>query len=127
MAKFGIGVGEEFPVDEPNNPPPPENDDERRKMRRHWRRHHLLHLLTRIALLALIVSAIAWLFRPHYFYAGGPYAPYAFYPYPHHFFFPVFPVLLIAFLLAFAWRRGACYGMHHHWHDHPRDDRREGA
>jgi hypothetical protein len=126
MAKYGIGVGEEFPVDEPNNPPPPEDDDERRKMRRRWRRHHFLHLLTRIALIALVITGIAWLFRPHYF-SPGPYAPYAFYPYPHHFFFPFFPVLLIGLLIAFAWRRGGCYGMRHHWHDHPHDDRREGA
>ena len=126
MTKFGIGVGEDFPVDEPNNPPPPEDDDERRKMRRHWRRHHSLHVLTRIALIALVITGIAWLFRPHYF-SAGPYAPYAFYPYPHHFYFPFFPVLLIAVLLAFAWRRGHCHGMRHHWHEHPRDDRREGA
>ena len=125
MAKYGIGVGEEFPVDEPKNPPPPEDDDERSKMRRRWRRHHFLHVLTRIALIALIITGIAWLFRPHYF-SPGPYAPYAFYPYPHHFFFPFFPVLLIVLLL-FAWRRGGCHGMRHHGHDHPHDDRREGA
>src|ERR1700704_1066724 len=126
MTKFGIGVGEDFPVDEPNNPPPPEDDDERRKMRRHWRRHHSLHVLTRIALIALVITGIPCLFRPAYFPAG-PYAPYAFYPYPHHFYFPFSPILLIAVLLAFAWRRGGCYGMRWHWHEHPRDDHREGA
>src|ERR1700704_2397222 len=67
MAKFGIGVGEEFPVDEPPNPPPPDNDEERGR-RRHWRLHHWLHLLTRVAVLALIVSAIVWLFRAPHFY-----------------------------------------------------------
>ena len=59
MAKYGIGVGEEFPVDEPKNPPPPEDDDERRKMRRRWRRFYFLHVLTRIALIALVISGIA--------------------------------------------------------------------
>src|SRR5882762_5515378 len=118
MAKFGIGVGEEFPVDEaaPPNPPPPD-DDERHRRRRHGRWHSVLHLLTRVAVLALIVSAIVWMFRPHGFYAG-PYAPYAFHPYPHHFFFPFFPVLLIVALIVFARRRHGCYGMRHHWHHH---------
>lgn len=120
MAKFGIGVGEEFPVDDAKTPPtpPPDPGDDRRERRHHWRRHRFLHVLTRVALFALIVSAIAWLFRPHYFY--GPYAPYAFHPYPHHVFFPFFPVLLIGLLVAFAWRRGGCYGMRRHWHDRPR-------
>ena len=126
MAKYGVGVGEDFPVEEPKNPPPPEDDDERRKHWRHRRRHYLLHVLTRVALIALIISAIAWLFRPQYF-SPGPYAPYAFYPYPHHFFFPFFPVLLITLLIVFAVRRGGCYGGRRHWHDGPRDDHREGA
>ena len=118
MAKFGIGVGEEFPVDEARTPPPSNPDDRERDRRRHWRRHGFLHLVTRVAFFALIVSGIAWLFRPHYFY--GPYAPYAFHPYTHHVFFPFFPVLLIAVLLSFAWRRHGCYGMRRHWNDRPR-------
>src|SRR5258706_3921137 len=107
MAKFGIGVGEEFPVDEaaPPNPPPPD-DDEARRRRRHWRLHWVLHLLTRVALIALIVSGIVWLFRVPHFY---PYAADAVHPYPHHFFFPFFPVLLILALIVFARRRHRCY------------------
>ena len=114
MAKFGIGVGEEFPVDEPANPPPPDNDEDR-KRRRHWRLHHWLHLLTRVAVLALIVSAIVWMFRAPHFY---PYAADAVRPYPHHFFFPFFPILLVLLLFAFVRRRHGCYGMRHHWHRH---------
>ena len=127
MAKFGIGVGEEFPVDDAKtpNPPPSDPDDQGRKMRRHWRRHRVLHFVTRVALFALIVSGIAWLFRPHYFY--GPYAPYAFHPYAHHVFFPFVPVLLIAVFLAFAWRRHGCYGMRRHWHDEHGGNNGEGA
>jgi hypothetical protein len=123
MAKFGIGVGEEFPVDEPANPPPADDDEERRR-RRHWRLHHWLHLLTRVALIALIISAIVWMFRPRGFYPG-PYAPYAFHPYPHHFFFPFFPILLVVLLIAFARRRHGCYGMRRHWHHENRGDHRE--
>ena len=122
MAKFGIGVGEEFPVDEPPNPPPLDGDEEH-KRRRHWRLHHWLHLLTRVAVLALIVSAIVWLFRAPHFY---PYAADAVRPYPHHFFFPFFPILLIVLLIAFARRRHGCYGMRRHWHHHEhRGDHRE--
>lgn len=121
MAKFGIGVGEEFPVDEPANPPPP-NDDEERRRRHHWRLHHWLHLLTRVTVLALIVSAIVWMFRAPHFY---PYAGDAVRPYPHHFFFPFFPILLIVLLIAFARRSHGCYGMRRHWHHHDRGDHRE--
>src|SRR5256885_2138761 len=119
MSKIGIGVGEEFPVDDAKTPPPPppeesEGDD---GQRRYWRRHHWLHILTRVALIAFVIAAIVWMFTPHYFFPG-PYAgvpPYRFYPYPHFFFFPFFPILLVAFF-AFAWRRRGCY-RHHHHHD----------
>ena len=123
MAKFGIGVGEEFPVDGPPKPPPPDNDEERGR-RRHWRLHHWLHLLTRVAVLALIVSAIVWLFRAPHFY---PYAADAVRPYPHHFFFPFFPILLILLLFAVVRRRHhGHHGMRHHWHHHEhRGDHRE--
>jgi cytochrome b subunit of formate dehydrogenase len=124
MTKIGIGVGEEFPVDEAAPPVPPENDDERRERRRRWRRHRILHLVTRVALIALIVSGIAWLLRPGFY--TGPVGPYAFHPYTHHFFFPFFPILLIVLLFALVRRRHGCYGMHRHWHDHEhRGDRRE--
>jgi hypothetical protein len=121
MAKFGIGVGEEFPVDEPANPPPPDDDEEHRR-RRHWRLHHWLHLLTRVAVLALIVSAIVWMFRAPHFY---PYAADAVRPYPHHFFFRSFRSLLIVPDRS-RWRRhGCCYGMRRHWHHEHRGDHRE--
>src|SRR5258706_14212040 len=112
MAKFGIGVGEEFPVDEaaPPNPPPPDNDEERKRRRRHWRLHWVMHLLTRVALIALIVSGIVWLVRPQSFHSG-PYAPYAFYPYPQHFIFPLFPILLILLLFAVLRRRQGWYSI----------------
>src|SRR5437660_1103341 len=103
MSKFGVGVGEEFPVEDAK--PPQSGGPEQPERRRHWRGHHLLHVLTRLALIALMISAIAWLFRPHYAFYPDPYFPYAAYGYPHHFFFPFFPVLLVAILLAFAWRR----------------------
>lgn len=119
MAKFGIGVGEEFPVDEAAPARP--DDDEERKRGRQWRLHHWLHLLTRVALIALIVSAIVWLFRPRGFYPG-PYAPYAVHLYPYHFLFPIFPVLLIVLLIAFARRHHGCYGGRRHWHDEHREE-----
>ena len=132
MSKIGIGVGEEFPVEDaktPPTPPPeePENDDGER---RHWRRHRWLHILTRIAFIGLVIAAIVWMFTPNYF-LPGPYAqvpPYRFYPYPHFFFFPFFPILLIA-LFAFAWRRRGCYRSHYHrhWHDERRGDHRQEA
>jgi hypothetical protein len=118
MTKIGIGVGEEFPVDDATTPPAPptghSNDDDGR--RRHWRRRFLLHILTRVAFIALVVAAIVWMFSPHYFYPG-PYANLpGYYPRPHHFFFfPLFPILLIGFF-ALAWRRGGCHGHHRHWH-----------
>jgi len=123
MSKIGIGIGEDFPVEDaktPPIPPPdgPQSDDARR---RHWRWRFFLHVLTRIAFIALIIAAIVWMFSPHYF-SPGPYAhlpPYGYYPYPHHFFFPFFPILLIAFFV-FAWRRRGCYGHHRHWHDERR-------
>lgn len=123
MSKIGIGVGEEFPVDDAKAPPtpPPGDNDGNEPERRYWRRRFFLHLLTRIAFIALVIAAIVWTFSPHYFYPG-PYAhlpPYGYYPYPHHFFFPLFPILLIAFF-AFAWRRRGCYGYHRHWGDHRR-------
>ncbi len=131
MSKIGIGVGSEFPVDDANAPPPPPangatgGDNGRR---RSWRGHLVLHILTRLAFIALVIAAIVWMFSPHYFYAG-PYAqlPSRAYPYPHHFFFfPFFPILLIA-LFALVWRRRGCYGRHRHWHDESRGDRRQEA
>ena len=134
MAKFGIGVGEEFPVDDasPRNPQPPRKDDsEERRRRRRW---HVVHLLTRFVFLALIVSLIVWLFVPHghmHDYLGHDYFGHdSFYPYHHHFFlFPWFPILLIVFLFAFARRRHGCYGPYHwhrDWHRDAHKDKAEG-
>ena len=119
MAKFGIGVGEEFPVEEPQRKPE-ESEEALAERRRYWRRHQMLHLATRIAVIALILAAIVWMFVPHP-YAAGPYAPYG-YGYHRHFFFPFFPLLLF-FVIAMAWRRGGCWrGRHwHHGHRGGRD------
>ena len=133
MSKIGIGVGEEFPVEDAKTPPapPPGGPGGGGREHRHGRWHGSLHILTRVAFLALVIAAIVWMFTPHYSFQG-PYAqlpPRGFYPYPHHFFFfPFFPILLIA-LFAFAWRRRGChrYHHHHHWHDEPGDGRRQGA
>ena len=121
MAKFGVGVGEEFPVDEPA---PQTRDSERTcGSHGHWHRfgwlHFTLHVLFRLAIIALVIAAAVSLFLPH------SYAPYGYYPYPHRFFFPFFPILLIVLFFALARRRGGCYGMRRHWHGEPRDNRRE--
>jgi uncharacterized membrane protein len=127
MAKFGVGVGEEFPVDEPpQGEPNPRNSERSCGWHRHdhggrfgWL-HVTLHVLFRLAIIALVIAAAWALFRPHNF----AYAPYGFYPYHHHFFFPFFPVLLIALVFFFARRH---WRHHHHWHDHHRGRDREDA
>ena len=120
MAKFGVGVGEEFPVDEPAQPP---QQSRERYCGRHGHRlgwlHLSLHVLFRVAIIVLVIAAAVSLFRPH------PYGPDGFHPYPHHFLFPFFPVLLIVLVLAFVRRRGF-YRRRRHWHDEHRDDRGEG-
>jgi hypothetical protein len=122
MSKFGVGVGEDFPVDEPPSPRP-ESEEERAQRLRHRRHHHMLHIATRIAFLALIVAFIVWMFVPHPYTAGpAGYGPYG-YGFHRHVFFPFFPLLLI-FVLAMAWRR-RCYGPYRHWHEHRHYDRRE--
>lgn len=132
MAKFGIGVGEEFPVDDaaPRNSSASQSENPDNEHRGHWRGHRFLHLATRLAFLALIVAFIVWMFVPHGHMHGFA-GPYAFYPYHHHFFFPFFPVLLLVLLLGFAFRhRHFCHGSHRwhrgHRHNEPRD-RGEGA
>ncbi|HYM17425.1 MAG TPA: hypothetical protein VEU06_02575 [Micropepsaceae bacterium] len=119
MAKLGIGVGEEFPVEEAGPPPPPTPEDEER---RRWRPFYFLHLLGRVGVIALIVSVLVWLFRPIRPFYPDPYLlPYGFFPYPHHVFFPFFPLLLVGLLIAILVRRRSCYGPRdwnnrHHWH-----------
>jgi hypothetical protein len=119
MAKFGIGVGEEFPVDEPPARNPSENDADWAERRRYWRQHYYLHLATRLAVIALIVAFIVWMFIPHATYtvpAGTP----AYYGFHRHFFFP-FPLLLILlFVLAMRAMGRRRWHHHHHWHDEPR-------
>jgi hypothetical protein len=127
MAKFGIGVGEEFPVDDAaaRNPPPPKSPDAERECRYDRRGHRMMHLFVWLAFTALIAVFLAWMFVPHGHMHGFA-GPYAFYPYHHHFFFPFFPVLLIVLLLGFAFRhRHGCYGSHR-WHGGSRD-RGEGV
>jgi hypothetical protein len=123
MAKFGIGVGEEFPVDEPPARNPSENEADYAVRRRYWRQHFYLHLATRLAFIALIVAFIVWMFIPH---AAVPLADGAqgYYGYRHHYFFP-FPLLLILlFVLAMRAMGHRRWHHHHHWHDGPR---RRGA
>jgi len=116
MAKFGIGVCEEFPVDEPPRRSPSETDADYAERRRYWRQHYWLHVATRIAVIALIVAFIVWMFIPH------PVAPI---PagangFHRHFFFP-FPLLMIL-LFVLAWRalgHRRWHHHHHHWHDQP--------
>src|SRR5215831_8168445 len=96
MTKFGVGVGEEFPVEDakPAEPPPPDEGAEQRWRR--WRRHGFFHFLARLALIALVVAAIVWLSGPRVYVYPDPYLlPYGPYPYARHFFFPFFPLLLV--------------------------------
>jgi hypothetical protein len=118
MAKFGVGVGEEFPVDEPSKKDAPAETAGPGRgcgWRADWGRlgwlHVTLAVLLRVAIIGLLI-AVAWsLFHP-YPYA---YRPYGYHPYSHHFFFPFFPLLLIV-LFAFAWRGGR-YRRWRRWHD----------
>lgn len=130
MPKIGIGVGEEFPAQEPPpNSPEPEKDPKRRHRHGGW--HFACHILLKIAFVVLAIGLIGWLFHA---FAGpfawhGPYAygPYGFHPGWHgHFFFPFFPFLLVM-LLIFAFRRrhyGYGCGMRR-WHDEMHRERGE--
>jgi len=118
MAKFGIGVGEEFPAGEPSPDAPPPGH-----RHRHSGWHIALHIAARLAVIALVIGAAVWLF--HGF--GGPY------PDGHRYgFFPFFPLLVIV-LLIFALRRGRhCghrwryrYDEMRYWHDQMHRERRE--
>jgi hypothetical protein len=132
MAKYGIGVGEEFPVSDPPPPPsPPNPPDDDHHRHRGW--HIALHVITKIALFALVVGALVWLFQPHGVH--GYFGPYAYYP-AHHFFFPFFPILLLVLFLSFAFRRHRYWGHHHpygygcdggwrRWHDEMHRERGE--
>ena len=128
MAKVGVGVGEEFPVEEagPSGSASDPNGSKRHCGRGghghgHGRWHFAGHVLFRLAILALLIGAVLSFFGRHYDHASL----HGFYPYPHHFFFPFFPVLLIGLLLALLWRRGRWH--HRHWHDEPRGGDREGT
>ena len=121
MAKFGVGVGEEFPVDEPAASPPPAAAEHACGRHGHNTRlrwlHLTLHVLFKVAVIALVIAAAVSLLRPH----DVAIPPNEFSPYHHHGFFPFFPVLLIV-LLVFALRRGGRYRRWRHWHDSPRRD-----
>jgi hypothetical protein len=133
MAKIGVGVGEEFPVDDAQPPksPPPGEPPPREPWHHRGGWHFALHVLARVALIALLIGGIAWLFSGHGFH-GYAYGPYAFHPMYHRgFFFPFFPVLLIVLLVGFAFRRHhyygpGCYGYGmRRWHDEMHRDRGE--
>jgi hypothetical protein len=126
MPKIGIGVGEEFPAQEP-----PPHTSEPEKPHRHGRWNIAGRIILKIAFVVLAISLIGWLFHA---FAGpfawhGPYAygPYGYHPGWHgHFFFPFFPILLVL-LLTFAFRR-----RHHgygcsmrRWHDEMHRERGE--
>jgi hypothetical protein len=124
MAKLGVGVGEEFPVDEAApREPASETTGAERHCGRGWHRHrhggwHFAgHVLFRLAILALLIGWVLSFFDPH-----DRDHLHGFYPYPHHFFFPV---LGIALFLAFAWRHRSWH--HRHWHDGPRGGDKEGT
>ena len=125
MAKFGIGVGEEFPVDEPPPRNPAESDADYAERRRYWRQHYYLHLATRLAVIALIVAFIVWMFIPPPM-VTVPDGAHAYYGYHRHFF--PFPLLFIL-LFVLAWRAigHRRWHHHHHWHDGRRDRDREEA
>ncbi len=108
MSKVGIGVGEEFPL---GDPPPDTSEPERPHRHAGW--HLALNIALRLALLALIIAGIVWMFTGFGVHPG--YAPYG---YHRHFFFPFFPLLLVL-LLIFAFRRRHYYGYCHfrRWHD----------
>ena len=120
MSKVGIGVGEEFPL---GDPPPDPPEPERRYRHGGW--HVALHIGLRIALIALVIAVIAWMFTGFGAYAG--HGPYAYYPGWHrHFFFPFFPLFLVL-LLIFAFRRRHYYGYCHfrRWRDELHHERGE--
>lgn len=120
MAKFGIGVGEDFPAGDP--PPDPTQSDPPHR-RRGW--HIALHIALRLALIALVIGAAVWLF--HGF--GGPYAG------PHRYgFFPLFPLLLVVLLIfalrrrhycGYGWRMRYLHDEMRHWHDEMHRERGE--
>ena len=112
MAKFGIGVGEEFPVNEPPARGPSESEADYAERRRYWRQHYWLHVATRVAVIALIVAFIVWMFIPHPM-PVIPEGARGYYGYRHHFF--PFPLLMIL-LFALAWRALAHRRWHHHHH-----------
>lgn len=123
MAKFGIGVGEEFPAGEPTpdllSPDHPH---------RHGGWRVALHIAFRLAVIALVIGAAVALF--HGF--GGPYpGPYGYHRYG---FFPFFPLLVIVLLIlalrrghycGHGWRMRYRYDEMRHWHDRMHRERGE--
>ena len=118
MAKLDVGVGEEFPVDEakPREPATETNEPERGCGRgwhghHHGRWHFIGHVLFRLAILGLLIGGVMSFFRWHDMHDSL----HAVYPYPHHFFAPLFWIVL---LIALVFWRGHWH--HRHWHDHSR-------
>jgi hypothetical protein len=131
MTKIGVGVGEEFPVEEPPKadasqtetagPRGPHACGWNGTSRRHGWVHVTLSVLLKLAIIGFVAAAAVSLFTAHRFADGA----YGYYPYPHHFFFPFFPILFLVLIL-FAFRRDP-YWRHRHWHDHWHRDRGEGV
>jgi hypothetical protein len=121
MTKLGVGVGEEFPVDDAKmREAPSQEDGAQTYCGRGWHGHHHgrwhfgWHVLFRLAILGLLIGGVMSFFGWHDLHDPI----HAAYPYPHHFFAPVFWIVL---LVALVFWRGAWH--RHHWHDHPRGDR----
>jgi hypothetical protein len=133
MAKLGVGVGEEFPVDEaaPKEPAPESTGSDsggsdsggsgrcggghwHGRGPSHWhshgRWHFAGHVLFRLAILALLIGGALSFFGRHF---DGPHG---FAPYPHHHFF-FFPFFWIALIVALVFWRGHWRRRHWHWHD----------
>ena len=104
MSKFGVGVGEEFPVEDPEGlGPKPLTEEEKALRLRFMKRHFWLGLVIRLAFVGMLAGSMVWLFRNNHFDQT------AFAAHHHHGFFPFFPFLLLMMFLMFAYRR-------HHWH-----------
>jgi len=136
MAKLGVGVGEEFPVDEaaPKEPTQETNESQSRcgggghwhgpgHWHGHGRWHFAGHVLFRLAILGLLIGGALSFFGRHYDHDSF----HAIYPYPHHFFFPFFWIALLVALVFWRSRWHHRHWHHGHGHDHSRGHDKEGT
>jgi hypothetical protein len=116
MAKLGVGVGEEFPVDEAAPKDPSQTNESEPHCGRGWGHHHgrwhfAGHVLFRLAIVGLLIAGVMSFFVRHDIHDGF----HGFHPYPHHFFFPFLAIALLAVLV---FRRGRHHRHWHHGHAH---------